>query len=157
MPLLTWLSGSKSPSSSAYVAVVNQQNTPNGRNLRKFMNEIGKGRNSEFTSEMEILEDRQHRFIVVRRAKGAAVVAYALVRLDGASAELEQIYAAKKGEGFGHLALQAAEALAKDSGAGVMHLSAVPSAATFYIKEGYVTGDGQHFTKLLKSKANSRH
>lgn len=88
-------------------------------------------------------------FIVVRERKAGPIVSYALLRQEGPDAEVEQLYATRRGKGHGHLALATAEVVAKKHGATQLRLDAVPEAAAFYDHEGYKSADGHTFVKQL--------
>lgn len=133
---------------------VNTTQPQNLQNLQGFFSnatKLGNGSGSEFVSDLDVLDDGQHKFIIVRSKKGGPVVAYALLRQDGSDAEVEQLYAlaTQRGKGFGHLALKTAEEVARTHGATAIYLDSVPSAAKFYAHEGYTTRNGTTFTKAL--------
>lgn len=104
---------------------------------------------SDFISDIGVLDDGFHKFIFVRANKTGPVVAYALLRQDGEDAEVEQLFSVQRGKGYGHMALQLAEAVAKQHGAVSIWLDSVPEAAAFYIHEGYGTADGVRFEKAM--------
>ncbi len=121
----------------------------NSRNLQRFLEAAGKAGNDDFTSEMEIVRDGKHRFIIIRAGKDKSIVAYALLRLDSSGAELEQLYTSSKGKGYGKAALLAAEQFVKKQGIRTLRLTSVPQSASFYAHEGYVSPDGRNFAKAL--------
>lgn len=103
----------------------------------------------EFLSDLSIVQDGIHKFIVVRERKAGPIVSYALLRQVGPDAEVEQLYATHRGRGHGHLALATAEAVAKAHGATQLRLDAVPQATAFYDHEGYMSTDGYTYVKRL--------
>lgn len=131
----------------AYVAT----SPHNLANLQRLFNSTMRVGDSDFVSDIDVLDDGHHKFVIVRSKKGGPVMAYALLRQDGSDAEVEQLYAftTQRGRGFGHLALQTAEEVARTHGATALYLDSVPSAAKFYAHEGYMTRDGITFTKAL--------
>lgn len=143
MPLLSW------PSTPVVSTLNHVAANSNSKDLRKFLNTLDKSANSTFGSEIDMLSDRQHRFVIVRPGKGKPIAAYALLRLDGEQAELEQIYAKEKGHGYGRTALVASERVAKAAGAKKLWLHSVPDAVGFYAHEGYGTRDGMLYAKNL--------
>ena len=144
MPLLSW------PSAPVVSTLNHVAANSNSRDLRKFLDAMNKSGNSTFGAEIDVLSDRQHRFVIVRSGKGKAIVAYALLRLDGQQAELEQIYAKDKGHGYGRTALVAAERVAKGADARKLWLHSVPDAVGFYAHEGYATQNGELYVKDLR-------
>ena len=131
--------------------VLNRQSSAdNMHDLKAFMSKmLIEPEAANFTSDISILDDLKHKFIAVRDKKTAQIVAYALLRQEGPDAELEQLYSAQSGKGYGRVALKTAEAYAKAQGAKVLWLNSVPKATPFYTKCGYQTVNGQRFTKRL--------
>lgn len=122
------------------------------QNLQIFFGNMSKQGELDFVSDVDVLQDGHHKFVIVRSPKKTGpVVAYALLRQDGSDAEVEQLYASRihRGKGFGHLALRTAEEVARTHGAKVVYLDAVPSAQSFYRHEGYQSHDGVTFVKQL--------
>ena len=104
---------------------------------------------SEFTSELSVLNDGMHKFIVVRDKKGGSIVAYALLRQSGEDAEVEMLFSINRGAGYGQLAMSTTETVARDHGAKTLWLDAVPQAYGFYKHQGYTDTGGGHFFKKL--------
>lgn len=130
--------------------VDSHMNQKNRTNLSTFFSSmLRQPGGSDFMSEISVLDDGFHKFVVVREKKAGPIVAYALLRQHGADAEVEQLYAAQHGKGYGHLALHTAEVVAKQHGAVKLWLDSVPEATAFYDHEGYVSSDGQKYVKNL--------
>ena len=124
-------------------AVDSSGSNQNKRNLEDlFSRMLGARGGSEFVSELDVLQDGMHKFIVVRDKKGGTIVAYALLRQSGTDAEVEMVFSMQKGAGYGQL-------VAKQHGAKELWLQSVPAAEGFYRHQGYTDhGDG-HFVKKL--------
>lgn len=122
-------------------------NTDEAQNFFKLIATTPGG--GEFSAELGVLDDGHHKFVFVRSHKKGPLVAFALLRQNGPDAEVEQLFSTQRGRGYGHIALQTAEAVAKQQGASVLWLDSVPQAASFYVHEGYVTEDGTTFKKRL--------
>lgn len=105
----------------------------------------------EFLSDLSVLDSGDRKFIVVRERRGGPVAAYALLRQAGPDAEVEMLYALRRGKGYGQLALRTAEEVARTHGAPRVWLDAVPQAAAFYRHEGYTSLDGERFVKVLRA------
>lgn len=131
---------------------VNTTRPQNLQNLEHFFSNVARvGDGAEFVSDLDVLDDGHHKFIIVRSKKGGPVMAYALLRQDGSDAEVEQLYAlaTQRGKGFGQLALKTAEEVARTHGATAIYLDSVPAATKFYVHLGYLTEDSITFTKAL--------
>ena len=128
---------------------IGPSDTSNLANLEAFVDRMRMGPDRDFMSDVSVLDDGNHKFIVVRTKKGGPIVAYALLRQDGEDAELEQLYSSQKGKGYGALALRTVEAVAKRHGARRLWLMSVEQATSFYHHSGYASSDGELFTKAL--------
>ena len=122
----------------------------NAEALRDFLQVVAKQPDgADFSSDLSVLEAGDRKFVVVRESKGGPIAAYALLRQAGPDAEVEQLYALRRGRGYGQLALRTAEEVARAHGAPSVWLDAVPQAAAFYRHEGYASLDGERFVKVF--------
>ena len=116
-----------------------------------FAKMVSKDGGSDFMSDLTVLKDGEHKFVVVREKKGGPIAAYALLRQSGTDAEVEMLFSMELGVGYGQLALSTAEIVAKQHGAKQVWLDSVSDAESFYRHMGYTDSGNGRFVKVLKA------